>query len=105
MIGLFSWLVIAILIIVGVIAIKANHFRHKFFIIGLIVLALFIYTSIAAISDEEQTDLKSVQGWIKTAQLYVGWLANGFNTLQEITGQAIKMDWTTTDGSFFKSND
>jgi|TARA_B100001971_G_C18042034_1_gene458155 CHASE2 domain-containing sensor protein len=102
MVELINWLVIGILVVIGVIAIKVNHLKHKFFIVLLILTALFLYSTIALVSEEEKLDLKTSEGLFEASKVYTGWLANGFNNIKELTGKAIKMDWTSTDGEFFK---
>jgi|ETNmetMinimDraft_2_1059921.scaffolds.fasta_scaffold11807_3 hypothetical protein len=102
MVEIINWLVIGILIVVGVIAIKVNHLKHKFFIVMLVLLALFLYSTIALVTEEEKLDLKTSEGLFEASKVYVGWLANGFSNLKELTGKAIKMDWTSTEGEFFE---
>ncbi|MAG02725.1 hypothetical protein CMI42_05285 [Candidatus Pacearchaeota archaeon] len=97
-----NWLVIGILVIVGIIAIKLNHLKHRFFIILLILLALFLYSSAALVNNNNDIDLKSSEGIFSAIKVYTGWLANGFENVKELTGKAIKMDWTRTDGEFFR---
>src|SRR3989344_221117 len=99
---MISWIVIAIPVMVGIIAIKLNHLRHRFFIIILILLALFLYTSAALVTEKNNLDLKSTEGIFNAFKVYSGWLANGFENLKEVTGKIIKMDWTSTDGKFFE---
>ena len=47
---MISWIVITILVIVGIFAIRLNHLKHRFFIILLIMLALFLYTSMSVVT-------------------------------------------------------
>lgn len=97
-----SWAVIVILVIVGIFAIKLNHLRHRIFILLLILLALFLYVSVNYISVEHDLNLKSSEGVFSAIRIYSGWLANGFQNLKDLTGKIIKMDWTSTEGSFFE---
>lgn len=101
---MISWIVIAILIVVGVIAIKMNHLRHRVFIVLLILLALFLYSSMALVVENNSLDLKSSGGILDAVKVYAGWLANGFQNLKSITGNVIGMDWTSTDGEFLKKD-
>jgi hypothetical protein len=71
----------------------------------LFFLFLFLYTTIAIVSKQNSFDLKSTEGFIGSIKVYFGWLANGFQNLKSITGDAVKMDWTSTNGTFLnKSN-
>lgn len=102
---MISWIVILILVIVGIFAIKLNHLRHRFLIIVLIVIALFLYTTMNLVSTENNLDLKTTDGVFHSIKVYTGWLANGFNNLKDLTGQAINSDWSKSDASFFNKND
>ena len=81
---MISWIVIAILVIVGVIAIKMNHLKHRVFIVILILLALFLYTSMNLIVKDNDLNLNSVDGLFNVIKVYTGWLANGFQNLKEL---------------------
>ncbi len=102
---MISWIVIVILVIVGIFAIKMNHLRHRIFIILLILLALFLYTSIAVITNQNNLEINNVEGVFQLTKVYTGWLANGFENLKTMTGNIIKMDWTSTNASFFDKTD
>jgi len=69
-------LIIAVLVVAAVMFIKMNHFRHKLTIIALLLFALFLI------------------------KVYTGWLGNGFQNLKSLTGNAVRMDWTSTNGTF-----
>ena len=98
---MISWIVIAILIVVGIIALKLNHLRHRMFILGLIIFALFLYTSMNVIAEKNNLDFKSSDGIIDAIKLYVGWLANGFDNMRSLVGNIVKMDWSSVNGTFF----
>jgi len=101
---MISWIVILILIVVGVFAIRLNHLKHRFFIILLVILALFLYSTINLVSNKNNLDLSSADGVFSAIKVYIGWLANGFNNLKELTGKAIKLDWSNSNASFFGKN-
>ena len=54
------------------------------------------------VTTQNEVDLTSIDGIISTAKVYTGWLANSFNNLKEITGNAISMDWANSNSSFFE---
>jgi len=99
---MISWIIVVILLIIGITAIKLNHLRHRFFIIMLVVLALFLYTSITFLTEKNDLSLEDPEGILNVLKVYNGWLANGFKNLKTITGHVIKMDWTSTNASFFE---
>lgn len=102
---MISWIVIVILVVVGIFAIKMNHLRHRVFIIILVLLALFLYSSMALVSSRNDLGFDSSEGIMTALKVYTGWLANGFQNLKVVAGNAIKMDWSSTNGTFVKDKD
>jgi len=99
---MMSWIVVAILVGAAVIALKMNKLKHKIWIIMLIFLALFLYTSVAIVYKENSLEINSVEGLLKSAKVYVGWLGNSLQNLKTIIGNAVKMDWASSkEVSFF----
>lgn len=99
---MISWVVIVILVGAAIIALKMNRLRHKIWIILLIFVALFLYVSMAIVYKENQLEFNSVEGILRSAKVYVGWLGNSFQNLKTVVGNAIKMDWTSSKNiSFF----
>jgi hypothetical protein len=101
---MISWLIIIILVAIGILAIKMNHLKHRFFIIFIILLALFFYASITFVASKNNISLNTYDGFLKAIQIYGGWLVNLFGNFKSLTGNAIKMDWSSTNSSFFDKN-
>jgi len=97
MINLF---IIGILVVVAVILIKMNHFRHRITIIGLLIFVLFLYSTIVIVNKGNEINLTTSEGIFDAVKVYFGWLGNGFGNLKTLTGNAIKMDWISTNGTF-----
>ena len=99
---MISWMVIAVLLVAAIIALKMNKLRHKVWIIALIVLALFLYMSVTLVYRENELEINTVEGILRSAKIYVGWLGNSFQNLRVVMGNVIKMDWTSSKNiSFF----
>lgn len=92
-----SWIVIIILIIAGIFAIKMNHLRHRIFIILLVLLALFLYTTINFVTQQNNLDFKTVDGVFNSIKIYTTWLANGFQNIKSLVGRATQLDWKSTN--------
>lgn len=99
---MISWIVIVVLIVVGIFAIKLNHLKHRFFIIMLVLLALFLYSTMNLVTTENDIDVTSIDGALSSVKVYAGWLANGFSNVKELTGRAIDQDWSSSNASFFE---
>ena len=66
-----------------------------------VLLVLFLYISLTLVKTQNNLNFNSTEGVFSSIKVYLGWLANGFQNLKSITGNAIKMDWTSTDKTFF----
>jgi len=102
---MISGIVIIILIVIGVFAIKLNHLKHRFFIIALVLLALFLYSSMSLVTTQNELDITSVGGALSSMKIYAGWLANGFNNMKDLTGRAIDQDWANSNATFFEEEE
>lgn len=98
---MISWVIIIILVLVAIVLLKTNHFRHRMWIFLLVILVLFLYISLTLVKTQNDLSFNSTEGAFNSLKVYFGWLANGFQNLKSITGNAIKMDWTSTDKTFF----
>ena len=96
---MISWVVVIIVLLVGLILIKFKHLNYKVTLFVFLLLFLFICTTIFIVSKNNQLDLSTTQGAIKSVQVYFAWLGNGFNNLKQITGYAIGMNWTESNSS------
>ena len=98
-----SWIIIGILLIAAVIAIKLNHMRHRVWILAVILFALFLYISTTVVYKENGIKIETTQDFLSAAKVYLGWLGNGFQNLKALTGNAVKMDWTSTNGTIINT--
>lgn len=96
---MINWIIIVILVIVAVFAMKMNHLKHRAFILVIIVLALFFYASVTYIASRNNLTMDNYDGFIRTMKVYGGWLGNGFQNVKVLTGNAVKMDWTSVNGT------
>lgn len=83
---------------------KLGHFRKKTFIFVVILLILFFYSTLLIINSKNKLDFSTSEGFMNSMKIYGGWLANGFHNLKAIAGNAIKMDWASTNGTFIEKN-
>ncbi|VVB78951.1 Uncharacterised protein [uncultured archaeon] len=96
---MINFIIVIILIVVAVVAIKMNHLRHKSGIVVLILIALFFYVTVTFVTNKNNIDLTTYDGFMSGMKVYGGWLVNGFQNIKSITGNAVKMDWTATNAS------
>ena len=101
---MLSWLIVVIFIVIAMFVLKTNHFRHKMWIIMLILLGIFLYLSISVVQTKYDLKVSSVDDFLGATKIYIGWLSNGFGNLKTLTGDAVKMDWTNSSESLFNKN-
>jgi len=97
---MISWLIIAILCFMAFFVMKLTHIRHKVSLIFIIGLLLFLYISALLVNTDNEFDLSTTEGFAGALRIYAGWLANGFQNMKALTGNAIKMDWATSNDTF-----
>ena len=97
---MINWIVIVVLVVIALFLLKMNRLRHKFWIILIVLLALFFYVTITLVHTANKFDLSNTEGMFSAGKVYLGWLGNGFQNLKVLTGKAIGMDWASTNGSF-----
>lgn len=102
---MISWVVIVLLVLVGIFALRINHLRHKIFIIFFLLFVLFLYVTITIVNAQNKLDLTTTSGFLGSMKVYGGWLANGFNNIRFLSGNVVKMDWTSTNASLIQDQD
>ncbi len=96
---MINWWLIAALVIVSLIIVKARHIKHKFFVVLFVLLILFFYLTLPRVIQGRDVNLQSFDGIVLTIRLYSAWLVHGFGNLKEITGNAVAMDWIGNQSS------
>jgi len=96
---MLGWVIVIVLVIIAFFILKANHFKHRLWIIVLISIAIFLILSVTLVYSKYNLNFSSVNDSISSAKIYFGWLVNGFHNLRALTGNAVKMDWTSSDST------
>ncbi len=100
------WIIIAIIIvIIGLAFIKFSSTKSQIKLILCVLLILFLGGTILIVYTKNKLELTSYEGIMDAGKIYFGWLGNGFQNLKTITANAIKMDWTSTNGTFFNKTE
>jgi hypothetical protein len=93
---LFNWIIIFVLVMIGIYLLKINHFKHRFWIFFLVFIAIFLFVSISVVQSKYHLSFATFDDLSKSVKIYLGWLSNGFGNMKVLTGNAIKMDWTSS---------
>jgi len=96
---MITWVLIALLIVGALLFIKVSHYRHRIFVITIVIVALFLYVSVAYVASKNNLDFTTYNGLVKSVKIYMGWLFNLAGNFKSLTGSAVKLDWTSTNGS------
>jgi len=96
---MITWVIIIGLGLIAAVILKVSHVKHRVTLIVLILFALFITSTASYIAVSNELDLGSTGGFVDAVKIYLGWLANGFQNLRSLTGNAIKMDWKSTESN------
>ena len=96
---MIGWLIIGILIVLAIFILKMNHMKHRMWVFFIVLLALFLYISINIVYNKYDLNFNSTEGVADAAKIYFGWLGNGFQNMKTLVGNAVKMDWTSSDKS------
>ena len=98
---MISWIIVAIVIACGVLFIKLSGARHKIGLMIFVLLILFLFGTASIIITKNKIDFSNTDDLFEAVKLYLGLLGNGFQNLRSLTGNAIGMDWNSTNGTFF----
>ena len=96
---MISWLVIAALVILGLVFIKMRHIKHKFYLIILVFIILFVYITATKVLADQNLNFKSSSDIGKAVKLYFSWLGNVAGNFKDIAANAIKLDWKLNETS------
>ncbi|MDD5192242.1 MAG: hypothetical protein PHH54_05890 [Candidatus Nanoarchaeia archaeon] len=94
-----SWLIIGILVVLVFLVLNLGHMKHRVWVFLIVLLVLFLYISISVVYHKYDLSFDSTEGAVDSAKIYLGWLGNGFSNMKTLVGNAVKMDWTTSNES------
>jgi hypothetical protein len=78
---------------------RAKHMKHKLMLIMAIFVVIILGIGYFAAVAGKGIDFNTVDGMTTAGKLYVGWLANSFNNMGVLTGNAVALDWRNTDAN------
>jgi len=95
---MITWILIGLFVVAALIFIKMSHYRHRIFVVTIVIVALFLYVSVAYVASKNNMDFSTYDGLIKSVKIYGGWLFNLVGNFRSLTGSAVRLDWTSTNG-------
>lgn len=105
MVNLALVIIVASLIVLGLVFIRLKGINSKFWLILLALCLLFLFGTMSFVVSKNEINLNEKEGIFKALKLYAALLGNGFHNLKSLAGNAIDMNWTETDKSFFNKSE
>lgn len=96
---LIGWWFILVLIVLIFVVLKFKHIKHKFFLIFMILVILFLYVSLSNVLSNTEANLTSFSGIAKAGKVYYGWLVHAFGNVKSLTGNVLKMNWSVNNST------
>jgi len=91
-----NWWLIVLVVLVLLVLLKFKEFRHRFGLIAIIVLVLFMVASFGQLYASHNLDLTSFDGIVNAGKVYFGWLGNAGSNVLKLSTYAVKQDWGVT---------
>ncbi|MEK6928764.1 MAG: hypothetical protein AABW65_02305 [Nanoarchaeota archaeon] len=88
-----NWLLIGVIIFAIFLLLRFKEIRYKITHFLIIIVVIFLVISIFSLYLNNDLDLTSTDGIIKSGKLYLSWLGNTFKNMGKISGFAVKQDW------------
>ncbi|MDP1695752.1 MAG: hypothetical protein Q8L29_02470 [archaeon] len=86
-----GWILIAGLFLVLIVfLLKFKEVKHRFFSFITIILILFVILSASFVFSNNDLDLTSFDGFVKSSQVYLGWLGGAFSSFGDVTAYVIR---------------
>lgn len=91
---MWGWIIlVGAVLVVLLLAFKFKEIRHKFFLIIIALVLLFLVFSFAQVYSLHKADLTTFDGIVSVGKLYFLWLGNMFSNLGKATSFVIHQDW------------
>ncbi len=87
------WLWIAVALIVLMVFFKMKEIRHKFGLVVIALILLFLVFSFSQIYSKQKPDLKSFDGISQVIKVYFSWLSSIGKNILGVSGYAVHQDW------------
>jgi hypothetical protein len=93
------------IVLIAFLILKFSKVEHRITLVLFILAGVFLFSTISWVANSSNSfDVDSFEGIIDISKLYLGWLSNCLKNFGVLAGNAIKLDWTSTDSTLFDSN-
>lgn len=91
---MINWILIVILIAVIFLLVKFREVKHRTFMIVVVLMLIFIVITASQLVRQNGINLSKFDDVVLLSRLYFGWLKHVFANLVNLTGNAVKQDWS-----------
>jgi hypothetical protein len=93
----FAWIILIVAIALVYVFFTLKKYRHKVWAFLLISIIIFLFITGTIAFAGKGINFQTNDGLKQAGNLYVAWLGHSLSNLKVLTGNAIKMDWTSTN--------
>jgi hypothetical protein len=90
---MLEWIIIGVMIVIALFVLRVKHFKHRFYVIFLIILIVFFYVSVSRVVSENSLNLRTFDGLMSAGKIYFSWLVHAAGNVKTISGNVINLDW------------
>jgi hypothetical protein len=90
---LSTWIAIGVILVAIIVLFKMKEIRHKFGLVIIGLLLIFLVVSFSQIYKVNKPNLKSFDGISEVIKIYFSWLGGLVKNIGKVTGYAIHQDW------------
>lgn len=91
---MWGWIiVISAVLFVLLVAFKFKEIRHKFSLILIALVLLFLIFSFMQVYNTNKADLKTFDGVVSVGKLYFAWLGSIFANIGKTSSFVVHQDW------------
>ena len=89
----WTWFLIGVLIIVLLVVFKFKEIRHKFGLIIISLIFIFLIFSFAQVYKTHKADLSTFDGALEVGKVYFSWLGSLFGNVGKVSSYVVHQEW------------
>ncbi len=100
-----NWVIIVVFVGLIILFIKMKAARHKFVMITLLIILLFVYVTYSRVASANSIKIDQPGDILKAGKVYLGWLGNAIGNLKLVTSNVAKMEWQLENKTTAEENE
>lgn len=91
---MIHWVLIVALLVVIFLLVKLKEIRHRSFMIFFVIILIFVIITAGQLVSKNNINLSKFEDVMLLGKLYFSWLKHVLGNLVQLTGNAVKQDWS-----------